>query len=140
MISLTGGAPRVVSPEISRRSYESIKETQPDCRAQIGARRAREMADPLTQCPAVTDDLILTPHCYGAVKHWENEYRVLDAEIYVARKEAARNDGRKALELGVGSSPLSWSYAVLVLERGRTAGRAEPYHERARERRGAVSR
>lgn len=89
MISLSAcGAPKVVTPEINRRSYESVKETQPDCRAQIGAlEAAREMADPLTRCPAVTDDLILDAlYCYRSVwKHWENEYRVLDAELDAAQ-------------------------------------------------------
>lgn len=89
MISLSAcGAPKVVTPEINRRSYESVKETQPDCRAQIGAlEAAREMADPLTRCTAVTDDLILDAlYCYRSVwKHWENEYRVLDAELDAAQ-------------------------------------------------------
>jgi hypothetical protein len=84
------GAPRVVTPEINHRSYEALKETQPGCMAQIGAlEAAREMTDPLTQCPAVTDDLILDAlYCYRSVwKHWENEYRVLDAELDAAQLE-----------------------------------------------------
>ena len=93
MISISAcGAPRVVTPEISRKSYESLKETQPDCMAQIGAlEAAREMTDPLTQCPAVTDDLILDAlYCYRSVwKHWENEYRVLDAELDAAQDGGA---------------------------------------------------
>ena len=93
MISLSAcGAPRVVTPEINLRSYESLKETQPDCMAQIGAlEAAREMTDPLTQCPAVTDDLILDAlYCYRSVwKHWENEYRVLDAELDAAQDGGA---------------------------------------------------
>lgn len=90
MISISAcGAPRVVTPEISHRSYESLKETQPDCMAQIGAlEAAREMTDPLTQCPAVKDDLILDAlYCYRSVwKHWEKEYRVLDAELDAAQE------------------------------------------------------
>jgi hypothetical protein len=84
-ISLTAcGAPKVVMPEISRRSYESLKETQPDCKMQIGAlEAARELPDPLTTCPIVSDVLILDAlYCYRSVwKHWENAYRVLDAEL-----------------------------------------------------------
>ena len=77
-------APRVVSPEISRRSYKEISETQPDCRAQIAALEiAGEKFDPATGCSAVTSELLLDAlYCYRSVwKHWENEYRILDSEL-----------------------------------------------------------
>ena len=81
MISLYAcSAPRVVTPEISRKSYKALKETQPDCSAQIGA---LEAAEDKTDPAAVTSDLILDAlYCYRSVwKHWENEYRVLDAQL-----------------------------------------------------------
>lgn len=81
MISLCAcGAPRVVTPEISRKSYEELKETQPDCTAQIGA---LEAAEDKTDPAPVTSDLILDAlYCYRSVwKHWENEYRVLDSQL-----------------------------------------------------------
>ncbi len=85
MISLSAcAAPKVITPEISRESYEALKESQPDCMMQIGAlEAARETPDPLTTCPVVRDDLILDAlYCYRSVwKHWENAYRVLDAEL-----------------------------------------------------------
>ncbi len=80
-------ASKMVMPEISRKSYESLKETQPDCTAQIGMlEAARNLPDPLTTCPIVKDELILDAlYCYRSVwKHWENAYRVLDAEIGAA--------------------------------------------------------
>ncbi|MEW6146112.1 MAG: hypothetical protein AB1598_13960 [Thermodesulfobacteriota bacterium] len=81
-------APRVITPEISRESYEALKESQPDCKMQIGAlEAARELPDPLTACPIVSDDLILDAlYCYRSVwKHWENAYRVLDTELDAAQ-------------------------------------------------------
>jgi len=90
MISLSAcSAPKVIAPEINRDSYEALKESQPDCKMQIGAlEAARETADPLTTCPIVWDDLILDAlYCYRSVwKHWENAYRVLDAELDAAAK------------------------------------------------------
>ncbi len=92
MISFSAcAAPKVITPEINRESYVALKETQPDCKMQIGAlEAARETADPLTTCPIVRDDLILDAlYCYRSVwKHWENAYRVLDAEL-----DAAQNGG-----------------------------------------------
>jgi len=92
MISLSAcAAPKLITPEINRESYEALKESQPGCKAQIGAlEAARETADPLTTCPIVRDDLILDAlYCYRSVwKHWENAYRVLDAEL-----DAAQNGG-----------------------------------------------
>lgn len=81
MISLYAcSAPKVVTPEISRKSYKVLKETQPDCSAQIGA---LEAAEDKTDPAPVTSDLILDAlYCYRSVwKHWENEYRVLDAQL-----------------------------------------------------------
>lgn len=92
MISLSAcAAPKVITPEINRESYEALKESQPDCKMQIGALEAvRETADPMTTCSIVRDELILDAlYCYRSVwKHWENAYRVLDAEL-----DAAQNGG-----------------------------------------------
>jgi hypothetical protein len=82
-------APKIITPEINRESYEALKESEPDCKAQIGAlEAARELPDPLTTCPIVSDELILDAlYCYRSVwKHWENAYRVLDAKLDAAGK------------------------------------------------------
>lgn len=85
MISASAcSAPKVITPEISRKSYAEIRETQPDCRAQIMALEAAgERTDPATGCSSVTNELVLDAlYCYRRVwKHWENEYRVLDAGL-----------------------------------------------------------
>lgn len=80
MISLAAcGAPKIVVPEITRKSYSELRETQPDCTMEI---EAIEAAD---EIPA---ELALDAlYCYRRVwKHWENEYRILDAELEAVEK------------------------------------------------------
>jgi hypothetical protein len=66
--------PKVVTPEINRASYIELKDTEPDC--------AREIVV-LQESPDKPDELVLDAlYCYRKVwKHWENEYRVLDAQL-----------------------------------------------------------
>lgn len=62
-------APKVITPEINRKSYQELRETQPDCTAQIAAlQAAEEMPDPKTGCSALTSELILDAlYCYRSV-------------------------------------------------------------------------
>lgn len=78
MILISGAAascmPKVVTPKINRASYAELKDTEPDCTNEITA--LEESADK-------HDGLIFDAlFCYRKVwKHWENGYRVLDAQL-----------------------------------------------------------
>lgn len=66
--------PKVVTPEINRASYIELKNTEPDCTNQITA---------LEDSTDNSDELVLEAlFCYRKVwKHWENSYKVLDAQL-----------------------------------------------------------
>ena len=66
--------PKIVTPDINRASYVELKDTEPDCSQEIQA---------LEGSSEKTDGLILDAlYCYRKLwKHWENSYRVLDAQV-----------------------------------------------------------
>ena len=74
LISAGACVPKVVTPEFSRKTYVELKDSEPDCSREIEA---------LRESPNNSDELILGAlYCYRKVwKHWENEYRVLDARL-----------------------------------------------------------
>ena len=74
LISAAACVPRVVTPELSHKTYAQLKDSEPDCAAEL---------ESLQESDDKTDDLILDAlYCYRMVwKHWENEYRVLDARL-----------------------------------------------------------
>ena len=73
-LNLLSCAPAVIMPEIEYISYPELKQSEPDCTAEIEALEALEEK---------TDDSVLEAlFCYRSVwKHWENSYRVLDAQL-----------------------------------------------------------
>ena len=72
--ALASCAPKLITPEIEHTSYGELKAAEPDCVLQITA---------LEESPDNSDELVLDAlFCYRSVwKHWENNYRVLDAKL-----------------------------------------------------------
>jgi len=73
-VALLSCVPKVVTPEINRASYVDLKDGEPECTDEITA---------LEESPVNSDELVLDAlFCYRKVwKHWENSYRVLDAQL-----------------------------------------------------------
>ena len=67
-------APKLVTPDFEFKRYSEIKQDEPDCSGEI---RVLEIS---ADNP---DELVLDAlFCYRTVwKHWENAYRIFDAQI-----------------------------------------------------------